>query len=72
MAVLLEKTVAVADNRLQDDGLASVQRQRLQLIKAFAAEKMSEYRDVNPYVAMTVGDGLGAFTKLLEKLNAVQ
>jgi hypothetical protein len=27
---------------------------------------------VNPYVAMTVGDGLGAFTKLLEKLNAVQ
>lgn len=72
MALLLTKSHAIATIKLQDPGLSSVQRSRLEIIKSFADEKIPGYLEENPHVAMTVGDGLGALSKLLEKINAVK
>lgn len=72
MAKLLEYSQYIVNNRLADPDLPSVQRSRYQIINSFASAKIPEYRDENPYLAMTVGDGLGAFIELLDNINEVQ
>ncbi len=70
MAFLLIQVKDYTVNRISTPGIAVEEKNRLTKIKSFAAKKIPEYADINPTVAMTVGDGLGALTGLLDDINS--